>query len=158
MLAQFDSEVRDTTLRRWFEPARHTALAEIALADRRPRDAIEEFRRGDRRPDGPVEGCSICINIALGRAFDQAQMPDSAIMMLEQHLATPSWRRLAIDGDGLYLAPVYKRLGELYEGKGDRATAASYYGRFVELWNGADPELQSRVRDVRARLVRLTNQ
>jgi hypothetical protein len=96
--------------------------------------------------------------MALGRAFDQAQMADSAIVMLERYVTTPAWARLRLDGDGLYLAPVYKRLGELYEGKGDRATAASYYSRFVELWNGADPELQSRVRDVRARLVRLTNQ
>ena len=158
VLAQFDTEVRDTTLRRWFEPDRHTALAEIALAERRPRDAIEEFRRGDRRPDGPVEGCSICIYMALGRAFDQAQMADSAIVMLERYLTTPTWARLRlVEGDGLYLAPVYKRLGELYEGKGDRAKAASNYSRFVELWNGADPELQSRVRDVRARLVRLTD-
>ena len=157
VLAQFDSEVRDTTLRRYFEPDRHTALAEIALAERRPRDAIEEFRRGDRRPDGPIEGCSICIYMALGRAFDQARMPDSAIVMLERFVATPSWRRLAIDGDGLYLAPVYKRLGELYEEKGDRANAASYYSKFVELWSGADAELQPRVRDVRARLVRLAD-
>jgi hypothetical protein len=52
---------------------------------------------------------------------------------------------------------VYKRLGELYEEKGDRANAASYYSKFVELWSGADLELQPRVRDVRARLVRLTD-
>ena len=147
----------EDALRRYFEPDRHTALAEIALAERRPRDAIEEFRRGDRRPDGPIEGCSICIYMALGRAFDQARMPDSAIVMLERFVAIPSWRRLAIDGDGLYLAPVYKRLGELYEEKGDHANAASYYSRFVELWSGADAELQPRVRDVRARLVRLTD-
>ena len=157
MVAQFDAEVKDTTLRRYFEPDRHTALAEIALAERRPRDAVEEFRRGDRRPDGPVEGCTICIHMALGRAFDQAQMPDSAIVMLERYVTTPSWRRLLVEGDGLYLAPVYKRLGELYEGKGYRANAASYYSKFVELWKDADPELQPTVRDVRARLVRLTD-
>ncbi len=96
--------------------------------------------------------------MALGRAFDQAQMPDSAIANLERFVATPSWFRLRLHGDGLYLAPAYKRLGELYEGKGDRANAASYYSKFVDLWSGADPDLQPRVRDVRARLVRLTNQ
>ena len=157
MLAQFDSDVRDTTLRRYFEPDRHTALAEIALAERRPRDAIEEFRQGDRRPDGPVEGCQICIYMALGRAFDQAAMHDSAIANLERYVTTPAWFRMRLEADGLYLAPVYKRLGELYEGKGDRANAASYYSRFVELWNGADPELQPRIRDVRSRLVRLAD-
>ena len=157
MLAQFDTDVRDTTMRRWFEPDRHRALAEIALAERRPRDAIEEFTRGNQRPDGPVEGCSICIYMALGRAFDQAQIPDSAIANLERYLAAPSWYRPKLEGDGLYLAPAYKRLGELYEAKGDRATAASYYSKFVDLWSGADPELQPRVRDVRTRLVRLTD-
>ena len=65
--------------------------------------------------------------------------------------------RCSTEGDGPYLAPVYNRLGELYEGKGDRANAASYYSRFVELRTGADPEPQSRVREVRARLVRSTD-
>ncbi|HTK52217.1 MAG TPA: protein kinase [Gemmatimonadaceae bacterium] len=155
VLAQFDSEVKDTTLRRWFEPDRHRALAEIALAEQRPRDAIEEFRRGDRRPDGPVEGCPICVYVALGRAFDQARMTDSAITMLERFVTAPSWSRAAVGVDGLYLPAVYKRLGELYDEKGDRAKAASYFAKFVELWKDADPELQPKVREARTRLVRL---
>jgi tetratricopeptide (TPR) repeat protein len=155
VLAQFDADVKDTTLRRWFEPDRHRALAEIALAEQRPRDAIDEFRRGDRRPDGPVEGCAICVYVALGRAFDQARMTDSAITMLERYLATPSWTRGRVGGDGLYLAAVYKRLGELYDEQGDRAKAASYFAKFVDLWKDADPELQPKVREARARLVRL---
>ncbi|HXY69493.1 MAG TPA: hypothetical protein VEH62_08590, partial [Gemmatimonadales bacterium] len=53
------------------------------------------------------------------------------------------------------LAPVYRRLGELYEAKGDRARALDYYGRFVDLWKNADPELQPAVREVRQRLSRL---
>ena len=101
VLAEFDAEVKDTTLRRWFEPARHRALAEIALAERRPRDAIDEFRRGDRRPDGPVEGCPICVYVALGRAFDQAGMPDSAIASLERYVATPFFGRFKLQVDVL---------------------------------------------------------
>jgi tRNA A-37 threonylcarbamoyl transferase component Bud32/tetratricopeptide (TPR) repeat protein len=155
LLAQFDAEVKDTTLRRWFEPDRHRALAEIALAERRPRDAIGEFRQGDLRPDGPVEGCPICIYVALGRAFDQAGMADSAIVMLERYLSTPWWNRFSLQADAMNLAAVYKRLGELYEERGDRAKAASYAAKFVDLWKDADPELQPKVRDVRARLVRL---
>jgi eukaryotic-like serine/threonine-protein kinase len=155
VLAQFDAEVKDTTLRRWFEPDRHHALAEIALAEGRPRDAIGEFRQGDTRPDGPVEGCPICIYVALGRAFDQAGMADSAIVMLERYLSTPFWNRFSLQADGMNLPAVYKRLGELYEERGDRAKAASYAAMFVELWKDADPELQPKVRDARARLVRL---
>ena len=56
------------------------------------------------------------------------------------------------------LAPTYKRLGELYEAKGDRKKAADYYGRFVELWKDADPELQPGVREVRQRLARLAQE
>ena len=57
--------------------------------------------------------------------------------------------------DATWLAASYVRLGELWEGKGDRAKAASYYARFVDLWKDADPELQPRIADVRRRLARL---
>ena len=42
------------------------------------------------------------------------------------------------------------RLGEIYEARGDRARAAERYGQFVELWKGADPELQPRVTEAQA--------
>jgi len=55
-------------------------------------------------------------------------------------------------------APTFKRLGELYEARGDRAKALESYGRFVDLWKSADPELQPLVRDVRARMARLASE
>ena len=70
--------------------------------------------------------------VTLGRAFDQARMTDSAVTMLERYVTTPSWMR-----------------------PGVRANAASYFAKFVELWKDADPELQPKVREARARLVRL---
>ncbi len=111
------------------------------LAERRPADAVAEFRRADRTPDGPVSGCKVCLPAALARAFDQAGMPDSAIAMLEQYLSTPDVSRMEYDQDPTYLAGTYKRLGELYEAKGARAKAASNYRKFIELWKDADPEL-----------------
>ena len=57
--------------------------------------------------------------------------------------------------DYIWLGPVYKRLGELYEQKGDRANAADYYGRLVDLWKGGDPEFQPVVREARAGLKRV---
>jgi hypothetical protein len=81
-------------------------------------------------------------------------MPDSAIVMLERYLSTPSWNRYLIPGDGLHLAAVYKRLGDLYDKRGDREKAALYDAKVVELWKDADRELQPKVREVRARLVR----
>jgi tetratricopeptide (TPR) repeat protein len=104
-----------------------------------------------------VERCPICIYAELGRAFDQAEMPDSAIAMFERYLSTPHWNRYDLPADGLQLAAAHKRLGELYERRGDRAKAASHYAKFVELWKDADPDLQPKVREVRARLVRLSD-
>ena len=77
-------------------------------------------------------------------------------MAIERFVTTPSlWR---VYGDQLMLARTYKRLGELYEARGERAEAREYYGRFVELWKDADPELQPVVRDVRARIARLAGE
>jgi hypothetical protein len=50
---------------------------------------------------------------------------------------------------------VADRLGQLYEAKGNREKAAHYYAKFVDLWKDADPELQPRVAEAKARLARL---
>jgi hypothetical protein len=50
---------------------------------------------------------------------------------------------------------VYKRLGELYEAKGNASQAESYLTKFVTLWANADPELQPRVAEAKQRLARL---
>jgi len=68
----------------------------------------------------------------------------------------PSLRRVLLDA--YELAPALKRSGELYEAKGDRTKAADRYRRFVDLWKDADPELQPGVREVRARLARLSTE
>ena len=46
----------------------------------------------------------------------------------------------------------YLRLGEIYERKGEGARAAEYYGRFVDSWDDADPELQPHVEAARRAL------
>lgn len=157
MIAAFDADVRDTTLRRAMEPQRHWAISEIDIAEHRARDAIDEIRKADTLPDGPANDCARCTYAALARAFDLAGMPDSAIVTFERYLSTPYWRPSDVRADGLHLAGTYKRLGELYEAKGDREKAASYYLRFVTLWKNADPELQPKVADVRRRLARLSD-
>jgi DNA-binding SARP family transcriptional activator len=57
--------------------------------------------------------------------------------------------------EAAYWVPTHRRLGELYEERGDREKALQYYNRFVEVWAGADAELQSQVEDVRERMARL---
>jgi tetratricopeptide (TPR) repeat protein len=82
---------------------------------------------------------------------------DSAIAYFEAVAATPTLDATRF-AEHYALAPSLKRLGELYEARGDRRKAAEHYGRFVELWRNADPELQSVVRDIRARLAQLAQE
>ena len=139
------------------EPQIHRAMAEVAIAEHRPRDAVEEIRRADRLPDGPTDDCARCMYAALARTFDLAGMSDSAIVAFERYLATPYWLPGEWRADPTHLAGTYKRLGELYEAKGDHAKAAEYYSKFVVLWKNADSELQPRVAEVRRRLARLSD-
>ena len=147
--------MKDSALKREQEPERHNALAEIALAERRPLDAVAEFREGDKLPDGPADGCEGCLPARLGRAFDQANMPDSATTMYERYLALPRFMGPFQLLDASVLAGIEKRLGELYEAKGDRDKALSHYLQFVSLWKDADPELQPKVTEVRQRTTHL---
>jgi hypothetical protein len=56
------------------------------------------------------------------------------------------------------LAPSFKRLGEVYESRGDRQRALENYGKFVELWKEADPELQPALREVKVRMAGLAGE
>ena len=99
-------------------------------------------------------GCyATCVLPQLAQAYDLAGKPDSAIAVFERYLQTR--HRTRIRTDALFLGPSLKRLGELYEARGDREKAARNYAQFVELWKGADPELQPSVKDVQIRLARL---
>jgi tetratricopeptide (TPR) repeat protein len=150
MLAQYDAEVREPQWRRVFEPDRHAAMGEILLAEKRPLEAVREFWASDSLPDGPANECAGCIHDDLGRAFDLANQPDSAIAHFEAYLDDSTVR--APGRDAIVLAGIHKRLGELYEAKGDVPRAITHYSRFVELWKDADPALQPRVEAVKRRL------
>ncbi|HEY8311450.1 MAG TPA: tetratricopeptide repeat protein, partial [Gemmatimonadaceae bacterium] len=147
------SQIRDAVLRGTFQPDAHRIQAEIALAENRPRDAVTEFRRADSLSDGPQVEDPAPVLFRTGRAFDKANQPDSAIANFEQYLRTSSTERL-ID-DMTMLAPTQRRLGELYEAKGDRARAALHYNALMDLWKNADPDLQPQVAEVKQRLARL---
>ena len=91
---------------------------------------------------------------AFARAYERSGQPDSALALYERSVNT-NGLGLLFD-QATTLAPTYRRLGELYEDRGQLDKARDYYGRFIDLWKNADPELQPLVRDVRQRLVRLT--
>ena len=156
IIARYRAEIADTALLRLQDYQLHDALGEIALAQNKPRDALAEFRKGDVAYDGqPATECAPCSEFNLARAFDAAGMADSAIAAYERFVEEPYFDRIS-ETDPLGLAGAHKRLGELYEAKGDRRRAASHYQQFVTLWKDADPGLQPRVAEVKRRLDRLS--
>ncbi|HEV8446201.1 MAG TPA: protein kinase [Gemmatimonadaceae bacterium] len=150
MLAKYDAEMRDSTLRALAVPTYHSTLAEIALAEHKPLVAVSEFWKSDSLPDGPARECGTCLYVDIGRAYDLANMPDSAITYWEHYLATTSSGR--INSDISNLPPLLLRLGELYEAKGNLDKAASNFSAFITLWQHADPELQPKVQSAKKRL------
>lgn len=148
LLAEYEANVPEGVRRGRAD--QYAVNGAIGMAEGRPQDAIPAYRARFEHDPG---GCNSCYLFERANAFDRAGEPDSAIAVFERLLTTPTWRRQFQDPNTL--APTYKRLGELYEAKGDRAKAREYYGRFVDLWKDADPELQPVVRDVRARIARL---
>jgi tetratricopeptide (TPR) repeat protein/tRNA A-37 threonylcarbamoyl transferase component Bud32 len=131
-------------------------LGAIAMAEGKSDSAVAYFRRGDLELDGlPTNGCTVCTPLFLGLAFDRGGHTDSARTYLTKYVEMTGNGRYA--ADRFYLAPVLYRLGELYESAGDAKHATEYYGRFVELWANADPELQPRVAEARKRLDHLSH-
>jgi tetratricopeptide (TPR) repeat protein len=122
------------------------ARGEIALAEGRAPESLTHFRAGD------VGGCRSCVFPRLARAFDGMQNADSTIYWYEKYLATPTFDP---NVDSRELARAYRRLGELYDAKGDTKRALRRYSDFVELWKNADPALQPTVKDARERIARL---
>jgi hypothetical protein len=108
-------------------------------------------------PDGPAGTCAICLPMFVSFAFDKAGMADSTIHYMEQALATYDVNRMPDVRDPILLPLFNKRLGELYEAKGDRVKAADRYRKVIELWKNADPELQVIVNELKARIRRLTD-
>jgi tetratricopeptide (TPR) repeat protein len=157
IVARYRAEVTDTALLRQDAPTMHTVLGEIALAEGNTAEAIREFRLGDIAPDGPATGCTSCLPLALARAFDAAGQADSAIAQYERHLATPNPPAVNYSWMGVRVTLPYthRRLGELYEARGDRERALDHYQTFVDLWRDADPELQPIVAEVRRRMAAL---
>ena len=149
LIAQAESDLRGSSLLQALEPNLHSALAEIAIAEHRLQDAVREVRKADSLPDGPASDCVHCIDIDLGRVFDLANQPDSAIAHWEAYLKYPTHEP---GRDAVFLPGIHKRLGELYETKGETQKAISHYTAFIELWKNADKELQPKVADARTRL------
>ena len=133
-------------LRRDFDRSR--GWAAIAAGDMEL--GLEHMRAG---VDGFV--CKPCGLGAMAIAHDAASNADSALVYWEAYLDT-YWGIPNIEAWARPLA--FRRIGEIYESRGDTDKAVQYYNEVVELWQDADPELQPQVADVRQRIGRLVGE
>jgi len=131
---------------RWVRAVR----AALAVAEGHGDEAATEARAFGTR-----YFCQACTAAMLALAHDAAGRSDSALAQWEAYATS---RQRLVWWDYQFLAHAYQRMGELYEAGGNRDQAVEWYGRFVDLWAGADPVLQPVVRDVRTRIQRLTGE
>jgi tetratricopeptide (TPR) repeat protein len=120
----------------------------IAVGEGRTDQGLDLLRRAT---DGT--GATFIALPFLAWAYDMADRPDSALVAYKRYEADSHWNRLL--ADALFLGRAYERMAQLHEDRGELSEAAHYYGRFVELWADADPELQPRVDAARRALRRL---
>ena len=90
-------------------------------------------------------------------AVERLGQADSARVLLERALETPSTAGGAIYEAGWY-AQILRKLGELHEAKGDRAKAADYYRKYIDLLKDAEAPMAAQVAAVRERLLRVTGE
>ncbi len=124
--------------------------AVVALAEQKPRDAMESLRRFGQHL------CLQCWLSPWARAYDMAGEIDSAIVYYERYVNAPWGYRLFMDY--LELPAAHQRLGELYEQRGNRQQALEHYRKFVDLWSDSDPGLQPQVREVKQRMASLAGE
>jgi hypothetical protein len=153
VMSQHQSRLDSLARRREF-PSTARLRGQIALDEGKVDSAIVWFRLGDTEADGlPTNNCTMCTPFFLGYAFDAAKQADSARIYFTQYVDSAGSGHLQTDR--WYLGPVLFRLAELYENAHDAARANEYYGRFVDLWSKADPELMPRVVEARKRIEQL---
>ena len=142
----------DSLERRGTASARLAAQGEIALQEGKPTEAIAQFRAG---LDNDAT-CLPCFASQLSRAFDAAGVPDSAAAWGERYLA--STNRFRAGTDWREMPALLVRMGDISVEKGDRAKAAEYYQKYVDLRREADAVLQPQVAEVKKKLADVTGE
>ena len=82
---------------------------------------------------------------------------DSAIVLFERALNTSSPFGGQIYEPGWYTQALLT-LGDLYDARGDRAKAAGYYRRYIDVFKNPDPQIAKQVEAVRQKLNRVTGE
>ena len=118
--------------------------ATLLLGEGRYAEALEANQARENRD------CILCRYMPAAILFDSLGIQDSATAYYEAYIETDAHNRLGWDSTLLALSN--ERLGYLYDEAGDPEKASVYLARFIELWDGADPEFQPRVDAARTRL------
>ncbi len=149
-ISEYDANTPEVLRKR--SNGRNWADGYLALAENRAQDAIAAFRRA--REQGT---CSNCAWFELGQSYELAKQPDSALIAYTRSVESPHDGN-TLDDRSWNDARAYRRLGELYEEKGDPAKALTYYGKMVDLWKDADAELQPQVKEIKDRMAKLAGE
>ncbi len=156
LLAQYDALLaRDSTLRRTSRQDREYAEAMVRRAEKKWNEAAALMRKADMADDGANGPCEACLHRDLADLFTRAGMADSAIAAYEAYRKTGVGSRPRQGPDNFISRPLSLALAKAYDAKGDAANAARLYADVVERWKNADPELQPRVAEAKARLAKL---
>jgi eukaryotic-like serine/threonine-protein kinase len=111
-------------------------------------EGISDLRTGLSVTGGPMGAASAFLRFQLALALSADPRTRAEGI---SHL------RYGFNGTAVHLLPLtYLALGRTYEAADKPDSAAIAYGRFIRLWDKADPELQGRVTEAREALARLT--
>ena len=144
---EWKREVPDDELGGRGRDRRRALEARLAFARGTQEESIRLWRAYERECPGV---CSITAALGLAGVYEDLDDTAAAIAEYERFLNDRFLFRTGLDLHAR--GRVLERLGQLYDEQGDLANASKYYLMFVELWAGADEELQPRVRAAEARL------
>ncbi len=149
IVAQYDKSM--PKLWRTDDASMERAMAQLALAEGRPRDALPLARTG-------AESCMGCTSDLVGQAFEKLGQVDSAIVAYERALEPPVYGSGFQNWRPAVIPRAMFRLGELYAQQGKKQLARDRYASFLDLWDKADPVLQPVVRSARERMLALVGE
>jgi eukaryotic-like serine/threonine-protein kinase len=127
---------------------RQTYRGRLAALEGRYQEAEQLIESARRR----CPGCGAFFHFDLATTHERAGDVPRAIAAYRAMLEQRDPARLAYTIEQPH---ALRRLAELYDAQGDRASATAYYAQFIELWRDADPELQPQVRAAQQRLAQL---
>jgi len=133
------------------------AVGAIAAAEEQWDQAVAAFRAWHASPPAAA---MVLYNRGLPEAaaiMARRGQADSAIALFERAIGTSTAFGGTIYEPGWY-AQALVMLGDLYEARGDRAKAAEYYRRHIEVFKNPDPVIAKQVAAVREKLARVTGE